>query len=423
MKVLRVLRVAVAALCVVAVSHPSPASAQTAADVQALQAQIDQLKKEFGDQLKALEGQLQALRGQAGAPAPQAVAPEAVAPVVEPPLSSPPPAGASKVFNPDMAVIGAFQASGGRNSGSPDPSLEMRESELSLQAVVDPYARADFFLSFGQQGVNLEEGFVTFSSLPGGLLTKVGKMRSAFGKVDGLHTHGLSWADRPLVTMNLLGGEDGLSDAGVSVARLIPAGPLFLEATGQVFRGESGDGLFAASKRSDLSYVGHLRGYRDLSESTNIDMGTSFAYGHTAAGVVNAVDVGRFTSRLVGLDATFRWRPLTQAIYHQFVGRGEFVWSRRDDFGGTQAARGFYVSGDYQFARRWFAGVRLDRSDRASNAQLTDAGQSAILTYKPSEFSLLRGQYRRTAYADGPTANEVLFQLQFAIGAHGAHPF
>jgi hypothetical protein len=35
----------------------------------------------------------------------------------------------------------------------------------------------------------------------------------------------------------------------------------------------------------------------------------------------------------------------------------------------------------------------------------------------------VRGQYRRTAYAIGPTANEFLFQFQFAIGAHGAHPF
>jgi hypothetical protein len=35
----------------------------------------------------------------------------------------------------------------------------------------------------------------------------------------------------------------------------------------------------------------------------------------------------------------------------------------------------------------------------------------------------VRGQYRRTQYATGPTANELLFQFQFSIGAHGAHPF
>ncbi len=82
----------------------------------------------------------------------------------------------------------------------------MHESEASFQAVVDPYARADFFISFGEEGVDLEEGFVTLTSLPGGLLTKVGKMRAAFGKVNSLHNHVLPWADRPLVINNLVGG-------------------------------------------------------------------------------------------------------------------------------------------------------------------------------------------------------------------------
>ena len=82
-----------------------------------------------------------------------------------------------------------------------------------------------------------------------------------------------------------------------------------------------------------------------------------------------------------------------------------------------------YVSGDYQFARRWFAGARYDRSGHAANASLTDTGGSLLLTYWPSEFSQVRAQYRRTNYAFGETANELLFQFQFSIGAHGAHPF
>jgi hypothetical protein len=45
------------------------------------------------------------------------------------------------------------------------------------------------------------------------------------------------------------------------------------------------------------------------------------------------------------------------------------------------------------------------------------------LTYWPSEYSQVRGQYRFTDWAIGPAANEFLFQVQFSIGAHGAHPF
>jgi hypothetical protein len=105
------------------------------------------------------------------------------------------------------------------------------------------------------------------------------------------------------------------------------------------------------------------------------------------------------------------------------VGRTEFVWSRRQQFDGVQPAFGYYVSGDYQFARRWYTGLRYDRSDRADDATVLDTGMAAVLTFWPSEFSQLRGMYRRTRYARAQTANEVLFQLQFAIGAHGAHPF
>jgi hypothetical protein len=132
--------------------------------------------------------------------------------------------------------------------------------------------------------------------------------------------------------------------------------------------------------------------------------------------------VGRFTTQLAGLDATLRWRPLQRSIYHSFVGRSEVIWSTRQQPDGEQSSTGFYVSGDYQFARRWFAGARYDHSDRADSAQ-TDSGQSVLLTYWPSEFSQIRSQYRRTRYADTETANEFLFQFLFSIGAHGAHPF
>src|SRR5437762_9991011 len=159
-------------------------------------------------------------------------------------------------------------------------------------------------------------------------------MRAAFGKVNSLHNHVLPWTDRPLMTTNLVGGEDGIDDAGFSVAKLIPNPWIFLEATGQVFRGDSDD-LFRSSKRGDLSYVGHLRGYQDISESTNVDLGFSFSRGHNAAGV--SPSGSSLTTDLVGVDATVRWRPLQRSIYHSFVGRSEIVWSRRDQPLGLQA--------------------------------------------------------------------------------------
>lgn len=54
---------------------------------------------------------------------------------------------------------------------------------------------------------------------------------------------------------------------------------------------------------------------------------------------------------------------------------------------------------------------------------MRDDGASAVLTFWPNEFSQVRGQYRHTAYAGGIKANELLLQLLFSIGAHGAHTF
>ena len=405
------------------------AQTPTAADLNALRAQIDALRAEYEKRIQALEMQLQALQAQT--PAAPAPAPQTTAEVPAGAQGAGGPAGAlpvyggatgSKIFNPDIAVIGNFLAAAGSNKVNPSPAMEMRESEASFQAIVDPYARGDFFLAFGEEGVELEEGYLTFPALPGGLLGRVGKIRAAFGKVNTFHSHMLPWIDRPIVTQNLVGGDPGITDAGFSLAKLIPNPWIFLEATGQVYRGDSSD-VFRSNKRGDLSYVGHLRGYQDITESTNIDLGFSYARGHNAAGIVDDFDIGRFRTTLLGGDATIRWRPLKRAIYRSFVGRSEWVWSRRGQPGGVQSASGFYFSGDYQFARRWFVGGRYDRSKQAADSSLVDKGQSAILTFWPSEFSQVRGQYRRTQYAVGPTANEFLMQFQFSIGAHGAHPF
>ena len=400
--------------------------------------------RDLEDRVISLEGQVRLLKTQGAAPPAPAAAPAAPpaqtqaaaaqqAPVTPTPsptstAAAPEAAGtqvaalggaggsAAKALNPDISVIGDFISVAGHNPVQPSPSLQMHESEVGFQAILDPYARGDFFLSFGEEGVNLEEGYITFTALQAGFVARVGKMRSAFGKVNTLHNHVLPWVDRPLVTNNLVGGEDGIDDAGVSVQRILPAPKgIFLEATGQMFRGDSAD-VFKASTKSDVSAVAHLRGYKDITESTNLDLGVSYARGHNDLGT-------GFLTQLYGVDATLRWKPLRRAIYHSFIGRGEFIWSQRQQLPSEQRAFGFYTSADYQLGRRWFLGGRYDYSDRSRLASLIDKGGSVVLTYWPSEFSQIRGQYRFTHYAENIDAHELLMQVQFSLGAHGAHPF
>jgi len=398
----------------------NPSFAQTS-DADRLKAELEALRLEFSNRIAELEARLKAVEGAtaaaAAAPAPAPV--EAAPAPVEAPPPPPPaqiggaPAGSSKMFNPDIAAIGDFIGATGKSPGGGEPSLELHEAELSLQAIVDPYARADVYLTFGPHEVGIEEAFVTFPTLPGGFLMKVGKFRDAFGKINAAHNHVLPFTERPLMTQNLLGGEEGLGDSGISVSRLFPNNFAFVEATGQVYQGNSA--IFKAEKRADLAYVGHLRGYRDLTESTNIDLGGSFALGHNDAGAGE-------TTRLWGADATFRYRPLRRSIYTHFMARTEVAWSQRSEIPGPSAF-GAYGYLEYQFGRRWTSGLRLDTADRATDPSVRDKGASLLLTYAPSEFSLVRGQYRYTRWGDRAASNEFLFQFLFSIGAHGAHPF
>jgi hypothetical protein len=334
-------------------------------------------------------------------------------------------ASSATAFNPAISVIGNFIAVAGRNPMNEEPPLQLSEVEVAFQSAVDPYSRADFFVAVGPEGAEIEEGFITFTALPGNLLLKAGKLRAQFGKMNTLHTHRLPAVDRSLVTENLVGGEEGLSDAGLSVSHLIPNAALFVELTGEVYAGHSE--VFESPKKSHLVYVGRARAYRDLSESTNLDAGFSYARGPTDVGQDEAPDdeaAPVLSKDLYGLDVTVRYRPLRQAIYRRLNVRAELVWSRQDLGAGPRArAFGFYALGEYQFARRWYVGGRADRSGRALAPGEVDTGGSVFFTFWPTEFSQVRGQYRHTRYAEGVTGNEVLFQFNFSIGAHGAHVF
>jgi len=428
------------------------ASGQTSSPPQSSAPASDAAKiKALEDRVAALESQISALTAAvtAGQPAPaQSGAVPATSQAGTPPESAAQAAaesqtgqvapsiggaaGMAKALNPDISAIGDFIGDAGHNPFSAYRSMEMHEAEVALQAIVDPYSRADFFISFGEEGVSLEEGYLTLTALPKNFVARIGKMRAAFGKVNTLHNHVLPWVDRPLVSYNLVGGEDGINDAGFSVNRILPAPRwLFLEGTGQVFRGDSAD-VFRTVNKNDVSVVGHLRGYHDINDNTNLDVGLSYARGHNDADPLTS----RFVSNLYGIDATLRWKPLERAIYHSFQSRSEFIWNQRQQLPATRKAFGWYSSAEYQLGRRWFVGGRYDWSDHQRN-QYHDSGGSALLTYWPSEFAQIRGQYRHMNYgplANAPLAppasnlnsiqtNELLLQVQFAIGAHGAHPF
>lgn len=395
-----------------ALARPAAGQPAPPSEVASLRQEIDALRSEYEQRIAALEAKLAALSTAAEQRA--AMPPPAPPPPAPPPVTAAP-AKSGNYFNPAISLIGNFLAVGGQGSHGDLPNASLRESEISLQAVVDPYARADLFLSFGEEGVEVEEGYVTFTALPAQLLAKVGRMRTSFGKVNTMHLHTLPWPDEPLPVVNLLGGEEGWIGTGVSLSRLLPVGDTFTELTFEVMRGDS-PGLFQADKTSDLALNGHYRIFRDLTDASNLDIGLSYGFGPNGT-------AERADTALAGLDLTYRWKPLRTGSYRGLIVRGEAYRSERQQPGGRQDAFGWYLSGEYRLAKRWSLGARLEAAERAADASLRDTGQALSFTFDLSEFLRWRGELRRRRFAEDLTTNDFLMQLQFAVGAHGAHPF
>ncbi len=379
--------------------------------------QLEQKLDELLRQAEAIRAEINSMKG--GAPAetetPQSEdltkidVPASETPAAAP-SQAPAPAAQARALNPDLAVIGNFVGHAGDNLEARAPAA-VDEVEVSAQAFIDPYAKGYFFLAVSpEEGIDVEEAYAQFVTLPWGLTAKAGKTKATFGKANTWHTHQRPWIDQPLMLTRFL-GDEGAADVGVSVSKDIP-NPFgaFIEATGEVYSGDV-ENVFGRASDNDLFYNAHLKLFRDLGENSNIEVGTSYARGTLPE------DAGH--NRMAGVDVTYRWKPLSRSIYNSFIARFEGLANKRGDFDDT--LYGWYASADYQFARRWFTGVRIDRADTSFHG--ADRGYSATLTFWPSEFSQLRGQLRRTTLGIGPSFNELLLQLQFSIGAHGAHVF
>jgi hypothetical protein len=341
----------------------------------------------------------------------------------------------TNLLNPAVSAIGWFQAQGGDvldQVGS--RAFALREAELGLQANVDPYSRADFFLSVSpDEGIDLEEGYVTFLALPAGLTAKLGKFRGNFGKFNRTHPPETPFAGRPLAAERFL-GEEGLSAEGASASWLLPHLPFYANLDAEITNtpdlGEAT--AFAAHRGRDLLYLGRLSTYFDLGEAANVTIGGSYANGANGANGAAAdsfalppPDSGALRARLVGGDLTFRWKNPRRAIYRSLIAQVEWMQRTAEALSGPDVTHsGGYAWADIQFARRWHLGGRYDWSDALDP---TDAGTASgglgFLTFVPSEFASLSGQVRRESMGSGATETTYYFKTTFNIGPHGQHPF
>ena len=280
---------------------------------------------------------------------------------------------------------------------------------------MDPYVRADVFLSFDEHGAGIEEAYVTTLSLPAGLQLRAGRFFTPFGRLNTQHPHTWDFVDAPLARSRLLAG-DALGGPGVDVAWLAPL-PWFAELRLAAQNTEA-----ARSDTQELTGAARLTQYFQLSDAVTLGVGLSAARrGEGRAGTFR--DLG-------GADAYLRFRPAAGRAYVTLQGE---VYARRfrdvpDAPQGTDT--GWWAQAFVRQSPYWGYGVRYDQAPAAASldgVETFTVGDErrvgGVLVWYPSEFLRLRLQGSYDHRPAGQDGLEALLHVEFVMGAHGAHPF
>lgn len=380
---------------------------------------------------------------------------------------------AGGVSSEDNAVIEELQG------GGHDPKrngFTLQQAEVSFSGAIDPYFTGESHIVFLEDGVELEEAFLTSTALPAGLELKVGYFLTEFGRVNPTHPHTWYWMDQPIVASRLL-GEDGVRAAGARLAWLLPTpwysqlyagiqnadsetAVSFLgeghhhreeeahaeeEESGEEHAEETIGGRPSIDRDADsldeLLYLLRWENSFDLTAQSTALFGLSALHGPNAAS-----EDGETT--LYGADLTLKWRPTDNRRGYPFVLWQTEVMKRDFKTGGTSIQEGdefdvfqdetiedwgLYSQVVWGFASRWETGLRIDYvtgNDAGVEERTDDPSRcdrvriSPMLAFRPSEFSRIRVQYN---YDDADNladpVHTVWAGMEFLYGKHPAHKF
>lgn len=405
------------ALTLTAMAFAPPAVAEGSDPVAALRAELDSMRAQYEARIAALEARLAELeaRGQADELAALRQAAQEAAGTSS---STATPAQAAEVptvgrernlnrLNPEVSVTGIVLA----NSAHPGrDEIQAQEFELDLQAALDPFSRTRVTLALREEGVEIEEGYLQYNSMPGGLDLLAGKFRQHYGLLNRQHRHALPQSNYPLAYQEFF-GEEGLAQTGASLSWLLPG--LWAssnEITLEITNGEN-DIAFAGEFFEDFSFLGRLTNYWNLSPAAYFEWGLSGIAGRTATDGV---------SRVFGTDFSYQWSPPSRAKYRGVLWRTELLWSQKDNESGErQDAWGGYSYLEGLVARNLFLGARLDRAADPLAPDDYRWGVLPYITWWQSEYVRLRGEYGYYKSEPlGEDENRFTLQLTWAAGPH-----
>ena len=338
--------------------------------------------------------------------------------------------------------------------------FNLNYAELGFYSAVDPYFDLFAVCHFSPEGAELEEAYFTTLMLPWGFKIKGGKFLSGFGRINEQHAHYLDFAERPLVYRAMF-GDEGLNETGMRLSWVAPT-DFFLMLAAECLMGENEssfgkDGFTSPNREVDINgtrypdlYTGNVRSSFDV-ERLSILLGASGAFGKTRInhGIDTAGQKGHAVkgdSKVVGCDITLRYQfdsVRYVALQSEYLFRhteGDLFIKDTSDIATISSIdkkqSGLYAQLTGGLAKEWRMGIRYDllqmnRVKKGGEKQKlpeNDPRFSAMIEYKPTEFSRFRIQYNldRSKYDEKlrrDAAHELIVQANLLIGAHGAHSF
>jgi hypothetical protein len=437
-------------------------NAQADSEIDALRAEIREMRQLYETRLADLESRLSQATAQ-----------------MPPPVQTAPPAqereaAAANSANPEISLIlqgrysqlkpgerrptGFLRDSG---IGVPTRGFSLDDTELILAANIDPYFRGLANVVMADGNADVEEAWFQTLTLGEGLTLKGGRFISGIGYQNEQHPHAWDFADNNLMYQTLFG--EHLVQDGLQLKWLAPT-ETFLELGAEIGRGGAFPGSMDGGDKNgpgDWALYGHVGG--DVGESSAWRAGLSYlsAQPKNRESLVRDLDgvdtLSRFTgkSRTWIADFIWKWAPdgnprsrnfKFQSEYFQRNESGELACGDADaalpslcSGGSSDAYRarqsGWYAQGIYQLMPHWRVGLRYDRLNMgsldygANNAILLPANYhpnkwSLMTDYAPSEFSLFRLQLSRDHAMQGdPDNSQITLQYIYSLGPHGAHKF
>ena len=341
--------------------------------------------------------------------------------------------------------------------------ISVAEAGIAMRSYVDPYFQFDFEISGGEgfegetrsSSFGIQAAYATLLRGEWGFWARIGRQPTSFGEYNDSDPDANPFVTAPDVIIQYFGEDDGYIDTGIEVNWNVP----IFDSSHIFWLGLlNGDNpvVFHDGVEHKPIYIARYEVFYELGPLTGIEAGLNYIQGlnRRETEIGGSTYVVRGETRFWGLQLKFDFQPEVDYLYSGVKIGGEYFHQDRDYFRNkgldkqaeavglntsrSESTDGWYLKLFYKFTRNWDTSIRLDHApervvdfsaDPAASDSAPPAGPGAYtifgsntieatswaLSYHPSRFSTVRGQYTHKTVGNQDW-NEVWLQLQVLIG-------